>query len=480
MHYEAVIGLEIHTQLATNSKMFCRCAVEYTDIPNKNVCPTCLGLPGALPTINRRAVEFAIKLGLVTHSTINLSSVFARKNYFYPDLPKSYQISQYDKPICENGWVEIEVGGHLKKIGLTRIHMEEDAGKLVHDGLDVNASYVDFGRAGVPLLEIVSEPELRTAEEAKAFMEKIYSLVTYLDICHGDLEKGNLRCDANVSLRKTGAEAFGTRTETKNINSFRFLQQAIEFEIARQQDVLVEGGKIVQETRLFNSATKSTFSMRVKENSDDYRYFACPDLPTIGIKNEQIESIKQNIPEMPDARKARFVEKYAIPIDDAAILVGDKAMAQYFEDTVSAGANPKKAANWLLGDVLKSLNEANISISKMSVRPKQMAKLIGLIDEGKISGKIAKSVFSQMLESAESLDPEQIIDKQGLSQISDLGLLEKMVQELVNAHPAEVADYRSGRDKVLGFFVGKIMAKTAGKANPKMINDLLLKALKRD
>jgi len=475
MNFEPVIGLEIHAQLATASKMFCTCTTEFACPPNTNTCPVCLGLPGALPVANRQAVEFAIRLGLATHCSIRLESVFARKNYFYPDLPKAYQISQYDRPICENGWVDIVVEGQTKRIGITRIHMEEDAGKLVHEGQDTQASYVDLNRAGVPLLEIVSEPDLRTPEEAKAYMEKLHSLVTYLGVSHGDMEKGNLRADANVSLRPVGTEKFGTRAEVKNLNSFRYLRDAIVYEMERQRDELLDGKTIRQETRLWDPQTKTTFSMRSKEDAHDYRYFPDPDLPPVRLTAEWIETVRQNMPELPDQKAQRFIQQYGLSAYDAGVLVVDRATADFYEAVVVAGADAKLAANRVSVDIAAKLNEDKILISELHFSPAQLAALIALVTQGAISSKQSKEVLDELY--ATGKDPAQIVEQKGLKQMSDSGALESIIQAIVAQNPAQVQQYRKGKTKVIGFFVGKVMAETKGQANPNLVSDLLKKTL---
>ena len=475
MEYEPVIGLEIHTQLATESKLFCTCSAEFGAAANTNTCPVCMGLPGVLPVLNRRAVEFAVRLGLATHCTIRLESQFARKNYFYPDLPKAYQISQYDRPVCENGWVEVRLEGRSKRVGITRIHLEEDAGKLVHDGADPAASYVDLNRAGVPLVEFVSEPDLSSAEEARRYMETIHSLVTYLGVSKGDMEKGNLRADVNVSLRPKGSEALGTRAEIKNVNSFRFVQAAIVYEIDRQAQELAQGRPIVQETRLWDPASKSTYSMRSKEEAHDYRYFPEPDLPLVKLDEAWVESLRASLPELPEARLARFREQHGLSEYDAGNLVADRATADFFEAVVERGAASKRAANWITVELAGKFNFDKATLADLKFGPAELAALIAMIESGKISGKIAKTVFDAMYETGTG--PAEIVAKEGLGQVSDAGELEKIVATILAENAGQVAQYKAGKDKVFGFFVGQVMKATAGQANPTVVNDLLKRKL---
>ena len=478
MKYEAVIGLEIHCELKTNTKIFCGCATTFGADQNTHVCPVCLGMPGVLPTINKRVVEFGIKAGLATNCEINKYSKFDRKNYYYPDLPKNWQTSQYDLPIAEHGWVDIDVEGKKKRIRLTRIHMEEDAGKLVHSGTtikDSSSSNVDYNRTGVPLLEIVSEPDMSSAEEARAYMEKIKSIMEYIDVSNCRMEEGNLRADINVSLRPEGSETLGTRTEMKNINSFKNLEDAINYEIERQTEVLEDGGHVVQETRTFDPARGITLSMRSKENAHDYRYMPEPDLPPIITSDETIEKYRQELPELPDARRARLEKEYGLSDYDAGIITSSRAMAEYFDAVVGTGADPKLAANWIMGDLAKNLNEENLDIAQSPVSAERLGKMIGLIMKDTISGKIAKKVFKEMWTSPD--DPEKIVKEKGLVQITDTSAIEPAVDAAIASNPKAVAEYKGGKKKALGALVGQVMKATRGKANPQMVNQLLAQKL---
>ena len=475
MQFESVIGLEIHIQLATESKIFCGCSTEFGKPPNTNTCPVCLGLPGALPVLNRQVPELAAKLGLALNCEIRHDSQFARKNYFYPDLPKAYQISQFDRPICENGWLDIHTESRGKsRIGITRIHMEEDAGKLVHEDAGTE-SMVDLNRAGVPLLEIVSEPDIRSADEAKAYMEKIHAIATTIGVSDGDMEKGHLRCDANVSLRPEGKNEFGTRTETKNLNSFRFVQHAIDYEIERQREELLDGETIVQETRLWDTDRKVTFSMRSKEEADEYRYFPDPDLPLVRLSTELIETLRKKLPELPDAKKQRFMEEYGLNDYDAGVLTASQELSGYFEKVLADGAVPKIACNWITGDLTRVMNESGKTLSEINLSPENLANLTILIDQGEISSKIAKTVFAEMLDSGET--PNTIIEEKGLKQITDEKELGRIVEELLASNPQQVKQYREGKTKVIGFFVGQMMKQTQGKGDPAVINRLLKEKL---
>lgn len=478
MKYEAVIGLEIHCELKTKTKIFCGCATGFGAEQNTHVCPVCLGLPGVLPTVNKRVVEFGIKAGLATNCTINKYSKFDRKNYYYPDLPKNWQTSQYDLPIAEHGWVDIDVDGEKKRIRLTRIHMEEDAGKLVHSGTTIKdsaTSNVDYNRTGVPLLEIVSEPDLRSAEEARAYMEKIKAIMEYIDVSNCRMEEGNLRADINVSLRPVGTKELGTRTEMKNINSFKNLEDAINYEIERQEEVLEDGGHVVQETRTFDPARGITLSMRSKENAHDYRYMPEPDLPPIVTSEETIEKYRSELPELPDARRARLEKEYGLSDYDAGIITSSRAMAEYFDAVVATGADPKLAANWIMGDLAKNLNEDGIDITKSPVSAERLGKMIGLIMKDTISGKIAKKVFKEMWTNKD--DPEKIVKDKGLVQITDTGAIEAAVDAAIAANPKAVEEYKGGKKKAIGALVGQVMKATRGKANPQMVNKMLAEKL---
>lgn len=478
MKYEAVIGLEIHCELKTKTKIFCGCATGFGAEQNTHVCPVCLGLPGVLPTVNKRVVEFGIKAGLATNCTINKYSKFDRKNYYYPDLPKNWQTSQYDLPIAEHGWVDIDVDGEKKRIRLTRIHMEEDAGKLVHSGTTIKdsaTSNVDYNRTGVPLIEIVSEPDLRSAEEARAYMEKIKAIMEYIDVSNCRMEEGNLRADINVSLRPVGTKELGTRTEMKNINSFKNLEDAINYEIERQEEVLEDGGHVVQETRTFDPARGITLSMRSKENAHDYRYMPEPDLPPIVTSEETIEKYRSELPELPDARRARLEKEYGLSDYDAGIITSSRAMAEYFDAVVATGADPKLAANWIMGDLAKNLNEDGIDITKSPVSAERLGKMIGLIMKDTISGKIAKKVFKEMWTNGD--EPEKIVKDKGLVQITDTGAIEAAVDAAIAANPKAVEEYKGGKKKAIGALVGQVMKATRGKANPQMVNKMLAEKL---
>ena len=474
--YEAVIGLEVHVQLATASKLFCSCPTTFGQPANANVCEVCSGMPGALPVPNRQAVHFATLVGLATNCAINTRSIFARKNYFYPDLPSGYQISQFELPICEHGHLEVNVDGRTKRVGITRIHMENDAGKNIH-AQGENLSYVDLNRAGTPLVEIVSEPDMRSAAEAVAYLKALYSIVTYLGVCDGNMEEGSFRCDANVSLRPVGTEPFGTRTELKNLNSFRNVQRAIEYEIARQQDVLDDGDKVVQETRLYDAVKNTTASMRSKEEAHDYRYFPDPDILPIDITDEEMARWRSEMPELPQQRLARFVSMASLPEAEAEVLVQSRGLADFFE-AAAAKADPKKVANFVLGPLLRECNTRGLNAADptaWAMKPEALAELVRLVDGGTISAKIANDIFGDIFELG--VMPEAYVEEKGLVQISDTSALEAAVDEVIAANPAEVEAYRGGKTKLISFFVGQIMRATKGKANPALVNELLAKKL---
>jgi len=476
MDYEVVIGLEVHCQLATKTKIFCGCPTTFGQPPNSQTCPVCLGHPGVLPVLNRQAVAYTIMAGLATHCEIKSPSVFARKHYFYPDLPKGYQISQYDRPICEHGHVEIVLDGTPKRIGLTRIHMEEDAGKNLHEGLG-EASHVDLNRAGVPLIEAVSEPDLRSSDEAVAYLKKLRDIVVYLGVCDGNMEQGNLRCDANVSLRPRGAEKLGTKVEMKNMNSFRFLKQALEYEIKRQAQVLDRGGTIVQETRLWDTKRGVTESMRTKEEAHDYRYMPEPDLLPVVVDDAWIEATRRAMPELPDAKRERFVADYGLSEYDADVLTATRALADYYEQAVAAySGDPKLTCNWVMGDLMGRLNEAGLAIEQCPMSPAQLGGIVEAIHKGTISGKIAKTVFGHLYGTDRTT--AQVIEAEGLVQVSDTGAIDALVAEVIAAHPDEAAQYRAGKEKLLGFFVGQVMKQSRGQANPKLVNERLRAMLK--
>jgi len=474
MDFETVIGLEVHAQMLTDTKIFCNCSTKFGAAPNSHTCPVCLGMPGVLPVLNKKVVEYAMKMALATNCEINKSCEFARKNYFYPDLPKGYQISQYAYPLAEHGYVVLDINGAQKKIGITRIHMEEDAGKLLHDEHNP-VSYVDLNRTGVPLIEIVSEPDMRSPEEATDYLKRLHEILVYLEICDGNMEEGSFRCDANVSIRPKGQKEFGTRTELKNMNSFRNVQRALEYEIKRQQYLVENGGTVIQETRLWDDAQGATNSMRSKEEAHDYRYFPDPDLVPILVDEAWVEKVRKELPELPLAKRERFVKDYQIPAYDAGVLTADKALAFYYEEVVKLCNKPKIASNWIMGDVMRFLNEDKRDIRECPISVESLADMIRLIEEGAISGKMAKEVVEDMYKTGKS--PQEIIREKGLVQITDEGELVRTITAIIEVNQAQVAEYRGGKEKVFGFFVGQVMKATKGKANPQLVNDLLKKML---
>ncbi|GAE28177.1 aspartyl-tRNA(Asn) amidotransferase subunit B [Halalkalibacter wakoensis JCM 9140] len=475
MSFETIIGLEVHVELKTESKIFSASPNHFGSEPNANTSVIDLGYPGVLPVLNKKAVEFAMKAAMALNCEVRTDTKFDRKNYFYPDNPKAYQISQFDKPIGENGWIEIEVNGEKKRIGITRIHMEEDAGKLTHSG--GGYSLVDYNRQGTPLVEIVSEPDIRTPDEAYAYLEKLKAIIQYTGVSDCKMEEGSLRCDANISLRPVGQEKFGTKAELKNLNSFNFVRKGLEYEEKRQEQVLLSGGVIEQETRRYDEAANKTILMRVKEGSDDYRYFPEPDLVDLYIDEDWKARVRAEIPELPDARKKRYVEELGLPAYDATVLTLTKEMADFFEETVKQGAGAKQASNWLMGEVSAYLNAEQKEFEEVALTSEGLAKMIQLIEKGTISSKIAKTVFKELIESGG--DPEQIVKDKGLVQISDEGELLKMVTEVLDNNPQSVDDFKNGKEKAIGFLVGQIMKASKGKANPPMVNKLLLEEIKK-
>jgi aspartyl-tRNA(Asn)/glutamyl-tRNA(Gln) amidotransferase subunit B len=473
---EAVIGLEVHAEILTRSKMFCGCSATFGAPPNTHTCPVCLGMPGVLPVVNRRAVEYAIRTALALHGTIAPLSRFARKNYFYPDLPKAYQISQYELPLSEHGYVAFVLGGAEKRIGIRRVHLEEDTGKLVHAGImeEAEFSLVDYNRCGVPLMEIVSEPDLRTPEEAAEYLRTLRAILVYLEVCDGNMEEGSFRCDANVSVRPMGAAELGVKVEVKNMNSFRNVQWALEYEIRRQTQALRDGGTLVQETRLWNADQGITLSMRSKEHAHDYRYFPDPDLVPLVVEPAWVEEIRRRLPELPEAKRRRFVREYGIPEYDAGVLTASKELAEYYEACVRAQNDPKVASNWVMVELLGRLNKDGKDIVQSPIPAERLAALLGLLAKGAISGKMAKEFFDEMY--ASGADPEEILRAKG-GQITDAGELEAIVRTVIEKHAGPVAEYRRGKETALNFLVGQVMRATSGKANPKLVNELLARAL---
>jgi aspartyl-tRNA(Asn)/glutamyl-tRNA(Gln) amidotransferase subunit B len=476
MEYEGVIGLEVHAELVTKSKMFCGCAVVMSDgeAPNSHVCPICTGMPGMLPVINRRAVEMTIMAGLALNCTIEEFNIFARKNYFYPDLPKGYQISQYEFPLCKNGWLEIETSQGKKRIGIRRVHLEEDTGKNIHQG---NVSLIDFNRSGVPLMEIVSEPDLHTAEEVKAYAEKLRAIVRYLGVNTGDMEKGVIRFEPNISIRPVGVKEFGTRTELKNLNSFRALERGTAYELVRQAKVLDEGGKVVQETRGWDEARNVTVSQRSKEEAEDYRYFPEPDLPPLIVERAWVDEIRATLPELPDAKFERFVKDYGLSTADANVLVAERAVADYFEETVKqlGGKQAKAVCNWLTGELFRYMNEALLPIDQVKIAPQNLAELIGMVEAGTINLNTGKRVLGEMFRTGASA--KSIVEAQGLAQISDNSAIEAIVTKVLDANVAQVEKYLAGKETILGFLVGQVMKESRGKANPAAVQEIMQRQL---
>ena len=469
--YEPVIGLEVHVQLSTRTKIFCGCPTGFGAPPNTNVCPVCLGMPGALPVLNARAIEMAIQAAIAMRCRVNPHSRFARKNYFYPDLPKGYQISQYDQPLAENGRLDVVVDGATKRIGVTRIHLEDDAGKSIHDGFKDSDryTYVDLNRSGTALIEIVSEPDMRSSAEAYEYLSELKQVMQYVGVSECDMEKGQLRCDANVSVRLKGAPKFGTKAEVKNLNSFRFAKMALDYEIARQVALIESGGKVEQETRLYNVTTGETVGMRSKEHAHDYRYFPEPDLLPLRISEEWLERIRKTMPELPADKRRRFVENYGLREYDAQVLTATRAISEYFEKAAAAAGDPRTTANWVTGDLMGALKGRDIS--EAPVGPEQLGELVGLIAKGEIGGKLAKEIFAKMIDSGESA--RAIIDREGLRQISDTGALEKLIDEVIANSPKQVEQYKSGKTTVIGYLVGQVMKASKGQANPAALNELL-------
>lgn len=474
--YEVIIGLEVHAELSTKTKMYCNCSTTFGADPNTHCCPICTGMPGVLPVLNERVVEYAVKAGLATNCEISRFSKQDRKNYFYPDLPKAFQTSQYDLPLCIGGHLDINVNGEKKTIGITRIHIEEDAGKLIHDAY-TGDTLVDMNRCAVPLIEIVSEPDIRSADEAVAYMQTLKSILEYLEVCDCKMQEGSLRCDVNLSVRPVGQKEFGTRTETKNLNSFKAIHNSIEFEIKRQIEVLENGGKIYQETRRFDDAKGIGYAMRTKEDAHDYRYFPEPDLAPIILSDEYVDNIKNNLPEMPHIKKERYIKEFGLPEYDAEILTSSLKTANFFEKTNAICNNPKTVSNWIMGDMARMLNEKEMEIDESKVTEENLAELIMLMDKGTISSKIAKTVFEEMFETGENA--KDIVEKKGLVQMSDESAIKEICQKVVDANPQSIIDYKAGKDRAIGFLVGQIMKETKGKANPQIVNKLLLEIINK-
>ena len=472
--YEVVIGLEVHSELSTKTKIFCSCPTKFGSAPNTQVCPICMAMPGTLPVLNEKVVEYAVKAGLATNCEISRDSKNDRKNYFYPDLPKAYQISQYDKPLCKHGYIEINTKNGKKKIGITRIHIEEDAGKLNHDEF-AGGSLVDLNRAGVPLIEIVSEPDLRSSEEAELYLKKLKSILEYIEVSDCKMQEGSFRADVNVSVRKKGDTEFGTRTETKNMNSFKSIVREIEYEIERQIDILESGGTVEQETLRWDDVSGKTFSMRNKEDAEDYRYFPEPDLVAIKLSEEYIENIKKELPELPESRKERYLKEYNLSEKDANIITASKYLSDLFEGAIKVCNNPKAVNNWIISDISRILNETEMEPIEIPFDSNQLGKLVALIDKGTISSSIGKKVLEELFEDPR--DPEEIIKEKGWIQISDEGAIREVVKKVLETNPKSIADYKAGKDKALGFLVGQAMKETKGKANPQMLNKLFLEEM---
>jgi aspartyl-tRNA(Asn)/glutamyl-tRNA(Gln) amidotransferase subunit B len=472
--YEAVIGLEIHAQFKTASKMFCGDSTAFDAGDNENTSPISVGMPGTLPVINKKAIDFAIKTGLALNCEVRRKSVFSRKNYFYPDLPKGYQISQYDLPICEHGFVNITLEGQEKKISITRAHLEEDAGKSTHQG---NFTLLNYNRSGIPLLEIVSGPDMKTGAEAGAYARTVRQILRYLDVCDGNLEEGSMRCDCNVSVRKVGVEKFGTKVEIKNVNSFRFVEKAIDYEIERQVEAIESGEKIVQETRLYDPDKNRTFTMRTKEDAQDYRYFPDPDLLPVIVTDKMVTDAKETLPELPRVRRARFMAEYNLPEYDSDILIGEKELADYFEKVIQICKNPKVASNWIMTELLRELNQAELTIVNSPISANHFGQMIQFIEDGTISGKMGKAVFAEMWKT--SKDPESIIKEKGLVQITDTSAIEKIIEDVLASSANSVAEYKAGKTKLMGFFVGQIMKASKGQANPELVNKILIEKLNK-
>jgi aspartyl-tRNA(Asn)/glutamyl-tRNA(Gln) amidotransferase subunit B len=477
MPFDAVIGLEIHAQLRTRSKIFCGCSTAFGAPPNTQVCPVCLGLPGALPVLNRAAVDCGIRAALALGCRINTESIFARKNYFYPDLPKGYQISQYEQPLASDGALEFGTAGGVVRVGITRVHLEEDAGKSLHEGFfdSDRRTYVDYNRSGTPLIEIVTEPDLRSAADAAEFFSRLRTILVWLEVNDGNMEEGSLRCDANVSIRERGSAVLGTKAEVKNLNSFRFLQKALEHEIERQAGILEGGGRVVQETRLFDPSSGVTVSMRSKEEAHDYRYFPEPDLPPLLVDEARVQAIREAMPELPDARRARFAAALGLPESEAVYLTQSRAAADYFEAALRAGAPARAVSNWMRGELARALKASGLDIERAPVSPKDLAGLVALVDKGAISGAMAKGVFEQMAATGRSAD--EIVRAEGLAQIDDDSQIVTLVAEVLERHADAVAQYRAGKATAIGFLVGQVMKATDGKANPRRVNELLTRAL---